>query len=133
MRRYVLWGLMAAAVLLAGCPTEQEKLGTRKSQLGFRVQQYQECFYWKEFDRASLFVAPDKRQDFVAFAEKYRQGYTLNDFKVKDIQISPSGDQAAVIISRSYVLVNSVNLQSEEINQPWVRIKSEWFVAGPPY
>lgn len=125
--------LLLAAVAFSGCPTQQEKLWTRKSNLAFRVQQYHECLYWKEYERASLFVAPERRMEFLAFVEQSRQGYTLDNFSIKDVQISPSGDTAAVVVKRSFVLSSSPSPQMEEITQPWVLLKGEWFVAGPPY
>lgn len=125
--------ILALALGLAGCPDTKAKVAQRQIDLGERAKQYNECFFWRDYERASWFVVPDQRAAFQAFAEQRRQGYTLESFIVKAVALSAAGDQAAVTVQRSFVQSPSITLQSEVFNQRWVLVQGDWYLAGPPF
>ncbi|MFO8056542.1 MAG: hypothetical protein R6V10_04535 [bacterium] len=122
-----------AGLFLAGCPNKQKELFERKQTLREAVKGYNECFFWRDFDKASRYVLPEKRNDFLAATEELRRGYTLDDYRIMKIKLGPSGEMALVDVKRKYIKAPSVTLQDETISQKWVMKQSAWYLSGPPY
>ena len=126
--------MVAGLAMLAGCPDElKPRVATRQEELTARIKGYFGCFYNFEFERASLFVAPEKRAEFMVFAEKHSQGYTQENFSIRSIQINSPGDQAQVVARRFYSRWPAGALQSEKLKQTWVRLDKVWYLSGPPF
>lgn len=120
-------------ILVFGCGDREVNVATRQLELMERAKEYNDCFFWRDFDKASLYVLPEAKPDFLAFAHGLRHGFTLEGFTIKDIQMSPTGERAAVVIMRSFIMTPSVTLQSEEFTQEWVLWNGGWYLSGPPY
>lgn len=116
---------------LYGCPGPEAKLEASQKKLVQRVTLYHECLSWREFDRARLLVAPDKRLDFAAWAQRMEQGYTLDEWVLRDVQIKEEG--ADILLQRRFLVSTSVMLQTENILQKWSLIDKTWYLAGPPF
>ena len=132
--RLLIYSAVAGLMLTIGCADKETKLAARQSELAQRVENYHESIFWRDYETASLLVVKKGRAGFNAHAEKLRRGYTLQEFFVKEIQISPSDDRAAVVVSRSFVRSASVTLQYEEVIQEWeLASDGAWYLSGPPY
>jgi hypothetical protein len=134
MTRISLIAIAFSLFLMSGCQKPEAGLAASRSKLDQRVNSYHESIFWRDYETASLLVAKRARAGFNAHAENLRRGYTLQEFFVKEIQISPSGDRAAVVVSRSFVRSASVTLQYEEVVQEWtLGGDGLWYLSGPPY
>ena len=120
-------------ILVFGCADREAKIARSKIQLIEQVDQYHDSFFWHDYNRASLFVAPEMRSDFLDFSKDLRRGFTLEEFTIKEVQMSPTGERAAVVVERSCATAPSVTLQSQELTQEWVLRDGAWYLAGPPY
>jgi hypothetical protein len=134
MERILLAVVVAALALGATCEKDTGRmLANREKDLRVRVEKYHDAFMWRDYKAASELVAPKGRGDFLTYTERLKRGYAVEGFTVKDIKVSPTGEQAAVVVRRSYINPPSITLQSEDLTQEWVYLQASWFLAGPPY
>ncbi len=129
----LILAVLAGVLLGAGCPDKKKDVYERKQTLREAINDYNECFFWRDFDKASRYVVPAKRGDFLAATEQLRRGYTLDDFRIMSIKMGPSGEMALVDVKRSYIMSPSVTLQRSTFSQKWVLKEGAWFLSGPPY
>lgn len=132
-RRIILMALALPLIMTAGCPDKNANPRARQAELRERVDQYYESFSWREFDRAMYLVVPERRSEFMAFSQPLKRGFTLEDYAIMEILLSPSQERATVVVRRSYVMYPSVTLKTEEITQEWVTRDGEWYLSGPPF
>jgi|GEM_PF-3963735 len=121
----VLWG--------AGCPDKKKDMFEKKQNLREAIEGYNECFFWRDFDRAAHYVVQEKRGEFLAATEDLRRGYTLDDFRIMSIRLGPSGEMAMVDVKRKFIMSPSVTLQEKTFKQKWVMKQDAWYLSGPPY
>ena len=137
MKRMLMTAAMLAGgiLLLAGCPgkNSEAKLESRKLELKARIKEYTDCFFWRDFEKAANYIVPEKRGEFFNFADRLKKGFTMEDFLVKVVEVNEAGDQAGVIVRRSYILGSSVTVQEEDFTQQWVLRDGVWYLSGPPY
>ena len=132
MRRFYL--ALVLLIFAAGCADKQADLASRQAELLDRLTKYHECVQWRDYETAALFVVLEKRPYFLTYAKSLPSGYTISDFLIKQVQMSPEADRAAAVVSRSFIRPPSITLQSEEILQEWVANEDGvWFLSGPPY
>jgi len=106
---------------------------SRQADLRKRVNQYHDRFSWRDFDAASLYVSKEMRLDFMNYADGLRRGYTVEAVTIRDIKVSESSKQAAVMVRRSFIKSPSVILQTSDITQEWAFKNGGWYLTGPPY
>jgi len=136
MKRWSMTMALAAAglFLLSGCPDLMKRDPVKlRAELAERVQAYNECFRWREFEKAAQYVVPEKRGDFLTAMETLRTGFSLDGFQVREIVVGPSGEEAVVKVRRTFVRAPSVDLQSVELTQKWVLRDGVWFLESGPY
>ena len=125
--------LIAVASLTFGCKESEFLKASKKADLTERVEQYHDRFRWRDFETASMMVVPSMRGDFMVYADTIRRGYAIENYAVKSINVSDSGDQAAVSVRRSFIESTSVVLQTQDLIQQWIYKEGGWYLAGPPY
>jgi len=125
--------LILAVFLLAGCPDKNTRLQNSRQDLMERVNEYNELFQWRDFDKAKGYVVQEERARFIAFTRPLEHGFSMENFTVDSVEVAPSGERATVVVTRSFVMMPSVILQTQDFTQEWVRIDGVWYLAGPPF
>jgi len=133
MKKTAVIILTLGFVMAAGCPDKQTRTANRRDDLLRCVQDYNEHLSWREFDKAAAYVTSQKRSHFLSWSEPLKRGFTLESFYIKDVEISPSQERAAVVVIRSYIISPSITLTTEEFAQEWIVKDGAWYLSGPPY
>jgi hypothetical protein len=129
--------LAAAGLMMGGSSCEKNnpvRLANRETELRQRVQKYHDLIKWRDYQSAVELVAPDKRGEFMSFAQwANEQGIRIEDYVINEVVMEPSAERAAITIHRAFYRLPSVTVQVKDITQEWVLIDGGWYVAGPPY
>jgi hypothetical protein len=135
MKRIIETAFAAALVLaLTGCADHQVRLESKEQALRERVDKYHELITLRDFDSAASLVSKEARGDFRGYAAAMSRGYMLDSYSIIRLEMNQGGDQAAVVVSRSFIMPATVTLQTKEFTQQWVLgDDGAWYLAGPPY
>jgi hypothetical protein len=124
----------AALVMVTGCADHVGKLSGNEPALRKRVDQYHELISLRDYDGASRMVRREYRNDFMSYAQKMQRGYTLESYSIVKVEMNPAGNQAAVVVSRSFIAPATVTLQTQDFVMHWeLGPDGDWVVASPPY
>jgi hypothetical protein len=125
---------LAALFAVAGCgEMKGNNPFENRDELPTRVEKYNEFFQWHQEDVGQLMVLPSQRGQYNIYVKELGEGYSLDEFFIVDIEISPSGEKAAVVVQRKFVKSSSVTLETEQVTQEWVKKDGDWYLAGPPF
>ncbi|HUT51780.1 MAG TPA: hypothetical protein VM658_00170 [bacterium] len=135
MRKTAGWWTLAALIMAVGCADHAGRgVKGKEPALRERVDMYHELITLRDYDAASLLIKREYRNDFVSYAQRMQRGYTLESYSIVKVEMNPAGNQAAVVVSRSFVAPASVTLQTQDFVMHWeLGPDGGWMIASPPY
>jgi len=126
--------LFSVIVALSGCGGKKLKNPFEdKDDLPTRIKKYNESFMWHQSIVGEMMVVPSQRGNYNIYVKELGEGYSLDEFFIIGVEISPSGEKAAVVVQRKFVRSSSITLETEQVTQEWVEIDGDWYLAGSPF
>jgi len=123
---------VAALVVLAGmgCAATFADPTGRFNSLEEAQQRYTQLVRWGEIKRASAYVEPDIREEFLSYAPAFEQ-IRITDVDAAEVKLDPSQDTANVdVVYHAYSFATFEEKRAFE-TQEWTRydgVKNNWFV-----
>ncbi len=110
----------AVLVLVGGCVAYGVDPFNTDSSLHDAHKHYTRLVRWSEFDRASLYVAPDQREAWLVLAGRLG-GLRFTDYEVREWEEDDAGQEAMVrVLYHAYLQDSATTLAFEE-QQFWYR------------
>lgn len=111
----------------AGCSMKHH----RANALPARVSGYHEAYRWKEYSKASQFVADP--EEFLKKVEALGDNLEVLDFTIIRTTVSADGAEAEVEVVRTYHIFPSVSVERQRIVQQWKYDpkRKNWFLISP--
>jgi hypothetical protein len=121
--------LLGCAALLAwtlgACATAGER--DPMTQLQRAVDGYNEAFRWKNFERASAWLAPDRRAGFVSAHEDDEKSLHVDEYQVLSVD-TPAEGEAEVTVRVTFTLLPDVTVQTRKLKQRWRKLDAGWML-----
>jgi hypothetical protein len=123
--------LLTASLAGLGCASSSFVDPTgRLTSLEDAQRRYTSLVRWGEIKRASAYVEPELREEFIAWAPIFDQ-IKITDVDSKEVSLGPSQDTAAVDVT--YHAYSFTSFQEKRIfeTQEWTRhdgVKNNWLV-----
>jgi hypothetical protein len=121
---------IALAILLIplmGCYTGG--LFTGKSQLlKESASNYYNMLMWKYYDKASLFVDPDKRENFEKFILRSQDKLNITSYELKEVVFEPDGKRSLVRVIVNYYKYPSVSEKTVLLQDSWILKDGKWYL-----
>lgn len=120
--------VLTTLVGLVGCQSFTDPLG-RQAALELSQKTYTDFVRWGDLERASRFVDPELRGDFLEHVPDFEH-IRVTDFDVMDIEYDGEDEVHVVVTYHGFSLRNLVERRFRE-NQHWVRdpgMGSQWWV-----
>lgn len=123
------WLALASAAALA-CVSPSDPLG-RVEALEEAQKRYTEAIRWGDLERASRYVAPDQRADFLALSDAF-EAVHFTDYEIGEIDVDPEKHARAEVdvTYRGYVMPHFVERRVKD-RQVWSRqagMGNQWTV-----
>lgn len=129
MRRGILEVLLftAAALVSSGCFSLTDPLG-REDSLEETQREYTKLMRWGEIERASLYVDPALRQEFLTYEDDF-EAIHVTDFDIGNIRFEDGNEAIVVVTYHAYAKRNAQEFPIKE-EQRWYRdgITNSWHV-----
>jgi len=113
-----------------GCASTFADPTGRKSALENAQRRYTQLVRWGEIKRASVYVEPDLREEFLAY-EPFFEQIRFTDTDTEEVDLDPSQDTASIEVTyRAYSLATFQEKRIVE-TQEWTRyggMRNNWLV-----
>jgi len=123
---------LAALALLAGtgCASTFADPTGRLTALENAQRRYTQLVRWGEIRRASAYVEPDLREEFLSYEPFFKQ-IRFTDTEAEEVKLDPSEDTASVEVT--YHAYSLTTFQEKQIieTQQWTRhggVQNNWLV-----
>jgi hypothetical protein len=101
-----------AAVSSASAKEHDEKLKTS-------VKAFNEAFRSEDYTQASVFVSPDKKEEFWSEADRFQGKIRLAEYELRDMQLDEKKNHATVILYFQYWRIESQIVKTVSFTQKW--------------
>jgi hypothetical protein len=123
---------LAALTLLAGagCASTFADPTGRLTSLENAQRRYTELVRWGEIRRASAYVEPDLREEFLSYEPLFEQ-IRITDTEAEEVALDPSQDTASVDVTYHAYSLSSFQEKRILETQEWTRhdgVKNNWLV-----
>jgi hypothetical protein len=116
--------LLVAAALGACSPAYQ----TNKDALRDDSARFNENLRWQRFREASLSVAPEVRDAWLASQERAGAVFTIADYEAKPVEVGR--EHAVLVVDLVYHRVGDVTVHQQRRRQLWRYQKGTWFIES---
>jgi hypothetical protein len=122
--------LLTASLAGLGCASSFVDPSGRLTSLEEAQRRYTNLVRWGEIKRASAYVEPELREEFIAHAPIFEQ-IRITDVNSQEVNLDPSKDTAAIDVT--YHAYSLTRFQEKRIleTQEWTRhdgVKNNWLV-----
>jgi hypothetical protein len=118
--------LVFLPVLLLGCFATNRAESNRES-LGETASAYYNLLMWKYYDRASLFVDEDKRDEFERFILESRDKLNITNYELRDVVFNSDEKKGLVRVLISYYKYPSVSEKNVLLEDTWILKERKWY------
>jgi hypothetical protein len=94
-------------------------LTEHNSKLKDSMEAFNHAFRVQNYADASVFVIPDKVEDFWSEARRFKGRIRLMEYKLKDMQLDKETNQATAILDFQYWRMESPYVQTVSCTQKW--------------
>lgn len=129
MRLLTPFAVSLLLVMLMGCQSITDPMGHQEA-LELSQKRYTEFVRWGELERASRFVDPELRDDFVSQLPDFEL-FRVTDFDVQDIEYDGEDEIRVVVTYYGFSLRDMLEHRFRE-EQQWNRdpgMKGQWWVT----
>jgi hypothetical protein len=116
-------------IFLAGCYTGDFDVFTRdKELLRKTASAYYNMLMWKYYDKASVFVDPDKKEEFERFTLESQDRLNITSYELKEVVFNPDRKNGSVRVAISYYKYPSVSEKTVLLEDPWILRGGKWYI-----
>src|ERR1700757_4993389 len=88
---------------LAGCYSGDFDVFTRNQELLQKTaSNYYNMLMWKYYEKASVFVDPDKKEEFERFTLESQDKLNITSYELKEVVFNPDGKNGSVRVLINY-------------------------------
>jgi hypothetical protein len=114
-------------ISLTGCYTGGLFAG-RGQLLKESASNYYNMLMWKYYDKASLFVDPDKRENFEKFILRSQDKLNITSYELKEVVFEPDGKRSLVRVVVNYYKYPSVSEKTVLLEDSWILKDGKWYL-----
>ncbi len=95
------------------------------------VRAFNEAFRSEDYTQASVFVSPDKKEEFWSEADRFNGKIRMAEYELRDMQLDEKKDHATVILNFQYWRIESPAVKTVSFTQKWQYSKKDktWRVS----
>jgi hypothetical protein len=122
--------ILAAFLTLASC-TDMGLKKEGSEVLKEAVDAFNTAFRWEEYKSASIWVEPDKKEQFWKLADAFKGKVRIIDLNIREIIVSKDGLTGAAILYFQYYRTDSPVVKTTTLTQKWATRPKEkmWYVT----
>lgn len=92
------------------------------------VSTYYNMLMWKYYDKAFVFVDPDKKVSFEKFAQESKDTLNITSYEVREVVVDSNAKKGLVKVSINYYKYPSVSEKNVLIEDPWILKGGKWYI-----
>ncbi|MFZ2447991.1 MAG: hypothetical protein WAW37_16665 [Syntrophobacteraceae bacterium] len=125
--------LLVAAVAASCGPLGKDEKG--KDALTAAVEAFNRSFRWEDYNSASAWVPPGKKELFWKEVDNFKGKIRIIDFQVREIDHIEKSTTATAILHYQYYRPDSPTLETVTFSQKWFYVEKEksWQVGQSGY
>lgn len=120
-------GVLALLLIFTGCYA-RNPLNDKGVLLNVTASNYYNLIMWKHYDRASVFIAPDKRDEYKKFVLDYQEKLNITSYKIEESLYESEMDEGLVKVRFNYYKYPSVSEKTALLEDEWVLREGKWYV-----
>jgi hypothetical protein len=105
--------LLAATVAASASAEEHDK------NLKATVEAFNGAFKFEDYKQASVFVSPDKKEEFWSDVDRFQGKIRITEYELRDMQLDEKNNKATAIFSSQYWRTESPILKTVSFTQKW--------------
>lgn len=121
--------LTLSLIFLTGCHTGGLFTGNEEL-LKESASTYYNMLMWKYYDKASVFVDPDKKESFEKFAQESKDNLNITSYELREAIVDPHAKRGLVKVAISYYKYPSVSEKTVLLEDPWILKGGKWYVSS---
>lgn len=123
------FALTLLLIFLTGCYTGGLFTGNEEL-LKESASTYYNMLMWKYYDKASVFVDPDKKESFEKFAQESKDNLNITSYELREVIVDPHAKRGLVKVAINYYKYPSVSEKTILLEDPWILKGGKWYVSS---
>jgi len=119
-------GAVVTVAAASSASTEEHDKHLKRS-----VSAFNDAFRFEDYLQASVFISPDKKENFWSEADRFKGKIRIADYELRDVQVDEKNNYAIAILNLQYWRPESPALKTVSCTQKWEYSKKDkaWTVS----